>query len=281
MNRFGAWQFVVLLTLAGCVVGEKDSETGSETGSDSAAPATTTTGDSQTTAVPTTTGGEVTGECSVWAQDCPTGAKCVPFDSTGTGVVDSTRCIEIADPAGKAGDPCTAEGGIVGIDDCDADLLCWLLDPDGHGTCLPMCQGTPAAPSCGGGLVCDVSNGGLLPLCLTTCNPLASGCPTGQTCIPSMAEVFVCDGDVSGDAGAYGDECEFLNVCDPGLLCTTATNVPGCAAPGCCTEFCDLSLAQSMPEMCSGAPDQECLPFYDPGAAPPGLEDVGLCGIKM
>jgi len=266
------------------VSGEQGDESDSETGGGSvAAPATATTDDSQTTAAPTTGAdtGEVAGECSVWVQDCPQGAKCVPFDSTSTGVVDSARCIEIADPAGKAGDPCTAEGGIVGADDCDADLLCWLLDPDGNGTCTPMCKGSPAAPSCGSGLVCDVTNGGLLPLCLSTCNPLAPTCPIGQACMPSMAELFVCDGDVSGDAGFYGDPCEFLNVCDPGLLCTTSTNVPGCDAPGCCTEFCDLSLAQSMPNACSGAPEQECLPFYDTGAAPPGLEDVGLCGIKM
>ncbi|WP_434427892.1 ribulose phosphate epimerase [Nannocystis pusilla] len=282
MTRFGASGIVVLLTLAGCVTGEQGEESESEGPGGSDASATTDEAQTSSTA-PTTSGttGEVAGECSVWTQDCPPGAKCVPFDSTGTGVVDGTRCVEIANPAGKAGDPCSAEGGIVGLDDCDAGLLCWLLDADGLGTCTPMCGGTPASPTCEGGLVCDVSTGGLLPLCLTTCNPLAPTCPIGQICIPSMSIGFVCDGNVSGDAGFYGDPCEFLNVCDPGLLCAAATNVPGCDAPGCCTEFCDLSLAQSMPGMCSGAPDQECLPFFDQGTAPPGLEDVGLCGIKQ
>jgi hypothetical protein len=235
-----------------------------------------------TEAVPTTGGsGGVAGECNLWDQDCPPGAKCVPFDSAMTGVVDKTRCVEIAESPGKAGDPCVAEGGVVGLDDCELGLLCWLLDGEGHGTCTPMCEGNPDAPVCAEGLVCDISTGGLLPLCLTTCNPLSPSCPSGQICIPSMAQVFVCDGDVSGDAGAYGDPCEFLNVCDPGLLCVAGQNVPGCQTNGCCTEFCDLSEAMSMPNQCSGAPEQECVPFFDGGAAPPGLEDVGLCAIKQ
>ena len=170
------------------------------------------------------------------------------------------------------------EGGVVGLDDCDAELLCWLLDDEGQGVCTPLCAGTPDSPSCGGEYVCDVSNGGLLPLCLTPCDPLASSCESNQICIPSMAGIFVCDGDVSGDGGAFGDPCEYLNVCDSGLLCISSFHVPGCTSPGCCTEFCDVNLPD---DNCSGAPEQECVAFYDPGSAPPGLEDVGLCGIKQ
>lgn len=276
---------VVVLTLAGCITFEPD-DTASDAGAATVGGSTTTDDDATSsptsTPVPTTGGtGEVAGECGLWEQDCQSGAKCVPFDSEMTGVVDKTRCVDIADDPGQAGDPCFAEGGVVGLDDCDAGLLCWLLDADGQGTCTPMCEGSPNMPKCGEGLVCDISTGGLLPLCLTTCDPLAPTCPTGQICIPSMLEVFVCDGDVSGDAGFYGDPCEFLNVCDPGLLCVAGQNVPGCDAPGCCTEFCDLNLAMTMPDLCSGAPEQECVAFYSQGPAPPGLEDVGLCAIKQ
>lgn len=275
---------VALLTLAGCVTFEQGTDTAT------AGPATTgeaeTTGEPPpttatsepvpTTGVPTT--GEPAGECNVWEQDCLAGAKCVPFDSMQTGVADSTKCVEVADPAGQVGDPCVAAGGIVGVDDCDLGLLCWFLDGDGDGVCTAMCTGSPLSPSCGEGLQCDVSNGGLLPLCLTTCDPLASTCPMGQICIPSITGQFVCDGDASGDGGAYGDPCEFINVCDPGLLCTAGPNVPGCATAGCCTEYCDLTLPPA--GQCSGAPEQTCLPFFamDP---PPGLEDVGQCGIAQ
>lgn len=272
MPRTAPSLFACLLTLAGCVKFEEDETGGATEGPTGTASAAT---DATTADTPTTGGtGEPAGECSVWEQDCMAGAKCVPHDSMQTGVVDSTRCVEVADPARQVGDPCQAEGGVVGLDDCDHGLLCWQLDEDGQGTCIPLCTGSPGAPSCGDGLQCDVSNGGLLPLCLTTCDPLTKDCPEGQICIPSQAELFVCDADVSGDLGGFGDPCEFLNVCDPGLLCVASSNVPGCGAPGCCTPYCDLS-APECPD-----PAQECLSFYDPGAAPPGLEDVGLCGVK-
>ena len=35
------------------------------------------------------------------------------------------------------------------------------------------------------------------------------------------------------------------------------------------------------PVTCSGAPMQTCEPWYDPGTAPPGFEDVGACTILM
>lgn len=274
MSRTAPSLFVVLLTLAGCVTFEED-ETGADTEGPTATAATASTTTGATSPVPTTGGtGGAAGECNVWQQDCMPGAKCVPFDSMQTGVVDATRCVEVADPAGKSGDPCTAEGGVVGLDDCDLGLLCWQLDENGNGTCIPLCEGAPGEPKCGEGLLCDVSNGGLLPLCLTACDPLLKNCPNGQICIPSMG-LFVCDGDVSGDAGMYGDPCEFINVCDPGLTCVPATNVPGCNAPGCCTPYCDLTMPA-----CPG-PGQECLPYYEAGAAPPGLENVGLCGVKQ
>jgi hypothetical protein len=74
--------------------------------------------------------------------------------------------------------------------------------------------------------------------------------------------------------GAYGDSCEYLNVCDPGLWCADATVVPGCAGSiGCCSEFCELSNPDAT---CMGA-GQECTAYYEEGQAPPGYEDVGVC----
>lgn len=278
---------VALLTFAGCVTFEKETDTAATATAASMSGAAETTGEpasgsSTGETVPTTSGagstGEVAGECDVWAQDCLEGSKCVPFDSMHTGVADATKCVEVADPARQAGDPCAAEGGVVGADDCDAGLLCWFLDDMGKGVCTPMCSGAPLSPSCEEGLLCDVSNGGLLPLCLTKCDPLATSCPMGQICIPSNSGPFVCDSDASGDGGAYGDPCEYINVCDPGLLCSSADNVPGCSSPGCCTEYCDTS--QPADGQCSGAPAQVCIPWFTVNP-PPGLEDVGLCGIKQ
>jgi hypothetical protein len=49
------------------------------------------------------------------------------------------------------------------------------------------------------------------------------------------------------------------------------------AAIGCCLPFCDTA---DDPAMCPGA-GQECIPWYEMGTAPPGFEQVGICGIPM
>lgn len=267
---------VVLLTLGGCIEFEKDSESGAP--GPTSPPLDETTGDAADTSgggeLPTTGGAVDPGQCDLWAQDCAADAKCAPYDAVTDGVVDSTRCVPLADAPRQAGDPCKLDG-IVGRDDCDLGLMCWNLKEGGEGTCVPLCTGSPQSPTCGEGLVCDVAGGGVLPLCLTTCDPLAPSCPMGQICIPASASTYVCDADGSGDAGAYGDECAYVNVCDSGLLCTDASNVPGCESPGCCTEYCDLT--QPAGGQCSGAPAQECLPIFE--TPPPGHEDVGFCGI--
>lgn len=265
-----------MLTLAGCVTYEHPNETSAtssgatgeaETGGSTAPPG---------TSEPTT--GEPAGECDLWIQDCPEGSKCAPYDSMGTGVADTTRCVALVETPGSVGDPCAAEGGVVGLDDCGTGLLCWFLDDMGAGVCTSLCTGSPGAPHCDDGLLCDISNGGLLPLCLTTCDPLSPACLMGQICIPSATDVFVCDADSSGEAGAYGDPCQYINVCDPGLLCVAGPNVPGCTAPGCCSEYCDITMPAE--GQCSGAPEQQCVPYYDQDP-PPGYETVGLCSIKQ
>ena len=43
---------------------------------------------------------------------------------------------------------------------------------------------------------------------------------------------------------------------------------------GCCLPYCDLDL----PNTCPGQ-GLQCVPWYEPGEAPPGLEDVGVCHL--
>lgn len=263
---------------AGCVQFDHDevgasgaAETSGGAGSSGAAEATDPT--------PTSGGGGEEAECSLWDQDCAAGSKCAPYDSNNDVVHDSARCVPVAGGAGQAGDDCQIEGSLAsGLDDCDIGLLCWNTDELNQGSCVELCSGSPLAPMCSEGLVCDVSNGGALPLCLKPCDPLTPSCPNGQICLPSNDGLFLCDVDASGDQGAYGDECAFVNVCDQGLYCAAGQAVPGCKSAGCCTEYCDLAVGGAG---CSGAPQQECVPYYDPGTAPPGYENVGLCSIPM
>lgn len=105
------------------------------------------------------------------------------------------------------------------------------------------------------------------------CDPIAQNCPDGQACYPVMAE-FDCYG--ISEAGAQGDDCGFIDVCDAGLFCANAAIVDGCMDDvGCCTAFCDLS---DLPDPCQDiSPAMFCVPWYAEGEAPPGLELVGAC----
>jgi hypothetical protein len=235
------------------------------------------TGGLDTGETPTTGGGEA--QCDLWAQDCPAGSKCMPYDKDGDGIHDARRCVPVDGDPGQAGDDCTIEGSVAsGVDTCDVGLMCWNTDANNAGNCVVMCKGSQQNPQCPEDLICDISNGGALILCVQACDPLTPSCPQGQICLPGGEMQFVCDVDASGEDGGYGDPCAFVNVCDQGLLCVSGTSVPGCKTDGCCTEYCDLSMPESV---CAGAPDQECAPFYGENAAPPGYENVGVCTIPI
>jgi hypothetical protein len=221
-------------------------------------------------------------DCDVWEQDCEEGEKCMPWSSDGT-TWNALKCTPVDANPKQPGDECVVEGnGASGIDDCDLGSMCWDVDPETNlGTCVAFCQGSEAAPTCDDPETnCVIANEGVLILCLPNCDPLVQDCPSGQACYP-VYEGFNCAPDVSGaDMGGYGDPCEYINVCDPGLFCASAEAVPGCpGSQGCCSEFCDLS-APDPNAACSGVADgQECTMWYDEGAAPPGFEDLGACVI--
>jgi hypothetical protein len=218
------------------------------------------------------------GECDIWKlDDCPEGQKCMPYANDGGGSWNDTKCSPIDANPGQVGDECTVEGSAVsGIDSCDNHVLCWFVDENNQGICIPMCDGTPEAPFCGDGQTCDVSNEGSLILCLDTCDPTIASCDDGLICFFDGVDEFICDFDASGEEGQYGDPCAFINVCDYGLFCANPEAVPDCQdASGCCSEFCNLM----EPNSCMGAPQQECVPWYAEGEAPPGQENIGACAI--
>ena len=274
-----------------------ESETGTESNSSSGTGAMTTS----TTENPTTGGSEGgTGssssgnfvlptdmmagpkppECDPFKQDCPDGQACKPAASTPDDSWDTTVCTPIDANPGQVGDPCTSEG-LTGVDSCDEGLLCWYFDGMGGGTCLQMCTGSMDNPMCPDGLVCDITNNGSLSLCLKVCDPLAQAdCPETQICFFSeTAGNFICDFDASGDMGAYGDPCAYINVCDYGLFCALPQAVPGCeSTDGCCSYYCDLNDPNFM---CPGADmGQECVPWYTMDA-PPGQDHIGACIVPM
>ena len=89
-------------------------------------------------------------ECSIWDQDCGRGEKCVPWANDGSSVLNASICRPIHPQPGVAGEPCRAEEGVAsGIDDCDAQSVCFDVDPDTlEGVCAAFCEGDENAPTC-------------------------------------------------------------------------------------------------------------------------------------
>ena len=226
-------------------------------------------------------GGGPTNECNQWVQDCPEGEKCMPWANDGGSAWNSTRCSPLADDPGQIGDDCTVDGsGVSGLDDCDVGSMCYYVDPETNmGQCVGMCFGSPEAPLCDPGFACSNSNNGVLTLCRPTCDPLLQDC-SNAACLPAAgSDQFVCIVDASGEAGASGDGCEFLNSCDPGNLCLDATAFTMCEAAGCCAEFCDLT--EENPDESCTQQDAVCQTYFEEGEAPPAYMHVGFCAIPQ
>ncbi|MFZ6177177.1 hypothetical protein [Nannocystis pusilla] len=218
-------------------------------------------------------------QCDIWSQDCPGGSKCSPYDSDHDGTWDAHKCAPLFPDPAHPGEPCIVEGSpFSGIDDCDLDSMCFLVDPDTLvGTCVRTCDGSPDVPECPAGDACHVSHDGDLSLCLPKCDPLLSNCPTGQVCIPTSYHDFACTPDLSGAEGQIFDPCSDEAGCDPGLACVDAELAAECdpqQSAGCCLPFCDLD----QPPACPGA-GQQCLPFVHPGADEPVPGGPGLCAL--
>lgn len=215
-------------------------------------------------------GGGSSYECDLYGVNtCGAGRKCAIVWG-GTSPV-GTVCAQIAPDPAQRNETCFATAVDGATDDCDDGLVCWDQDGEGQGLCVQLCDGPAASPSCPDPN--DMCVGKDLALCFPRCYPLDDNCPAGCGCYPVNNELS-CAPDASGDMGAYGDECEFLNVCDPGNVCLEASHVPGCGgAVGCCAEFCDL-LDPACPDTELGV---ECVPWFEEDEARPGYENLGAC----
>lgn len=221
-------------------------------------------------------------ECDMFAQDCPSGEKCMPWADDGGVAWNATRCVPIDDSPVQPGDECQVEGsGVSGIDNCELGAMCWNVDSETNtGTCAPMCTGDEANPLCEDqNTTCVNVNEGAIVLCLPLCDPLLQDCSAGQACY-AINDDYTCVPDASGEMGLFGDPCEYINACDPGLFCAVAGNVPNCVgAQGCCSEFCDLDAPEGNAQCSGEASGQECAALSsDPQ---PGFEAVGGCLIPM
>ncbi len=215
--------------------------------------------------------------CDPFAQDCPDGEKCAPFGEEWESFWHSNKCVPVTGD-GQPGDACTAVGnGLSGLDDCAKRAMCWDVDVEGHGYCIELCSGTQEAAVCSDpGTACTISAGGYINICIVSCDALLQDCPWDKLCVPS-GEYFLCAPDASGDEGQVFDPCEFVNVCDKGLMCAPPNAASECDANagGCCLPFCALD---DPGFVCPGV-GQVCVALYDEGQAPEEFENIGSCTL--
>ena len=216
-------------------------------------------------------------ECSTFEQDCPDGFKCMPWANDGGGSWNATRCAPLDPNAAQVGDPCSVEGsGVSGVDNCELGAMCWRVDAATNtGTCIELCGCSAENPICETpNSFCSITNQGALAICLSVCNPLdPDSCSEGDGCYFTSG-YFVCAADASGEAGNVGDPCQFLNVCNPGLMCVAGSSFPGCNAQGCCSSLCTVGDDSPCVD------GQACVAMYDEGQAPDAcLAEVGACVI--
>lgn len=244
----------------------------------------TTTADSTETACPFICPPDhaISMSCDQWAQDCPEGQKCNAWANDGGGAWNDTKCVPVDPNPDPVGAPCmVVDSGVSGLDSCVKGAICWDVNQvTKTGTCVAYCSGTESAcirdpgSCCAPGTVCSINASGVVTLCLYSCNPILEDCEgAAEVCYP-VDDAFQCAPDVSGDMGAVGDPCEYVNTCDPGTYCGDPATFPGCDpnAPGCCVPFCPLD-APACP------PGTVCAPWYDPLDTPPGYENLGSCVI--
>ncbi|MDC0670131.1 hypothetical protein [Nannocystis radixulma] len=121
------------------------------------------------------------------------------------------------------------------------------------------------------GLTClDIA----VPQCVPICDPVVQDCSPGETC-SFFGSGFGC-WDTIEEPRALFEACEFANACEPGLACVVSEVATECPpdSSGCCTPYCDLD----GPDLCPGT-GRQCVPFFSPGEAPPGLKHLGICGF--
>jgi hypothetical protein len=218
--------------------------------------------------------------CSPWQHgsgDCGAGFKCAPWAYDGSESWNETKCVPINPDPDPVGAPCTVERGPTsGLDSCEAGALCWRVDPETLlGECVGFCGGTEASPQCPEGHTCGVFNAGVLVLCLPSCDPLSDDCDEGFACRPRSSlhpsSDFLCIPIDAGGKLHLG--CEEQGGCPAGSVCVPDETCPN----GCCAPYCD-STDPVADEACDAEGEGTiCVSIYAEGAAPEGLEHVGIC----
>lgn len=195
--------------------------------------------------------------------NCPGVANPGQQDIDGNGEGDA--CQDCADPSLPDGD---GDGVRSPCDNCPIYRNVEQIDSDGDGL-GNVCDSCALQPGGAGDACCDPREPEIgcmepdLAIQNTMCVDLGSG--------------FECFGIFTGVA-AFMNYCEFGCAQGPCVAPGVMPVVPpvsftSCSAGvSCCSQPCTTGL-----DDCGAHPDVHCIPWYAPGTAPAGFEDLGLC----
>lgn len=217
--------------------------------------------------------------------ECLPGQKCSSYlSSLDKKQTNATRCAPVIGNQ-QLGEPCVRDRES-GNDDCGPMLFCdaGCSACDGPGTCIAFCDGSQdpvqdcEARGVQGGH-CFRLNNGALPICKQSCDPIAQNCDDPEQACHATLDSFLCTKfrPEAGSDGSYGQPCDRVQSCAPGLTCRSAAEVGACKDKGegrCCTQMCDLNAA---PSQCSRA-GESCKAIFENPVS--GLEHVGVCTVN-
>jgi hypothetical protein len=171
----------------------------------------------------------VGGSCSVLKQDCTGGQKCIPLIQGANATVVGTTCV----PNGTVaeGMACVQVSNNTQLNDnCVAGTVCDNTGNDSTLHCRKYCDATT---KCGTGSACAAVYTSNWGLCVPSCTPFGTDCPTGNDCSTTFdavsattnSGVFVCKTTGMGKAGAM---CMGDTDCGPSLQCVGPVCTPIC-----------------------------------------------------
>ena len=215
--------------------------------------------------------------CDPFTQTCPAGYKCVPCGDDNESSYTGTCCVPVVPSPFGVGETCTMmDSPVSGLDDCDAQSICYHLGPDLEGTCVPLCQGSAFNWICAPGKACTVCQDCVAPVCLDLCDPIFRECAPDLGCYPFPGGPgFGCIRPPPSPV-AVGEPRDFATACVPGSVCLAAEVFPDCRGFGCCAPYCDLTAAD--PDAPCASMGTQCEAYFGDNPLR-GLEHVGVCAI--
>lgn len=197
-------------------------------------------------------------DCSLPANDCPEGQRCMPVRVAGN---DRIECRQLAPEPKQVGESCELfGGGLDGRDDCAPRAYCR------DGQCVPIAFGWPGEMACPSAHQTPTTDAeGYFNLCIPNCDPLARECREGRVCVPLDYDRFSCVELREEPARQLGEQCDWHNSCANGLMCHVAARIPTCH------QLCDLR----NPACPAG---NACALWWTEDSDPvPTTEHVGVC----